>query len=195
LIEIYLQNLGGTYFGVALSQQEVLATTFSRYQKTALNSILANLPFDVPFQVFHEIPIQAKAVLQTLKYIYEGKDRIQKFNLSTANLPAYTQKVLKATAAIPVGYVTSYGAIANVVGGGPRAVGNVMACNRFPIIIPCHRVIKGDLGLGGYGAGGLKVKKQFLVHEKRGFTEPKVINVDGSYLKVFPVEYALKKYV
>ncbi len=114
--------------------------------------------------------------------------------LATAHLPSYTKKVLKATVAIPVGYVTTYGAIAEAVGGGARAVGNAMACNRFAPVVPCHRVVKSDLSLGGYGAGGLQVKFEFLSREKRGYTEPKTVEVSGGQLKVFPVEHVLAKF-
>jgi hypothetical protein len=55
-------------------------------------------------------------------------------------------------------------------------------------------VVRGDLGLGGYGAGGLKVKLEFLRREKRGYSEPKVVEVCGGQLMVFPVEQVLKKY-
>jgi len=47
-----------------------------------------------------------------------------------------------------------------------RAVGGVMARNRVPILIPCHRVIRSDGSLGGYSAGtGLNWKKWLLQHE------------------------------
>ncbi|MGD6851517.1 MAG: methylated-DNA--[protein]-cysteine S-methyltransferase [Candidatus Bathyarchaeia archaeon] len=195
MIEVYSQNFDNLTFAIALNQGELVASTFSSEQKTALSNILSNLPFGVSFQVFHEPTAQAKAVLCALKDIYDGKDPQVKLTLATKTLPAYTRKVLKATLAIPVGYVTSYGAIAKAVGGGPRAVGNAMACNRFPPIVPCHRVVKGDLGLGGYGAGGLGVKLEFLRREQRGFSDPQDIAVDGGCLRVFPVEYVLKKYV
>jgi hypothetical protein len=68
-----------------------------------------------------------------------------------------------------------------------------MACNRFPIIVPCHRVVKGDLGLGGYGAGGLKVKLEFLRREKRGYTKPKTVEACGGQLHLVPVEQVLAK--
>ena len=107
-------------------------------------------------------------------------------------LPVYTQKTLKATAKIPLGYLASYGSIAKAVGGGPRAVGNVMASNPFAPIIPCHRVVKSDFTLGGYG-GGLKVKLELLSREKRGFSSSKEVKVNGHMLQVFPVEYSLGK--
>jgi O-6-methylguanine DNA methyltransferase len=113
--------------------------------------------------------------------------------LSTQRLPAYTNRVINATLSIPVGYVTTYGAIAAAVGGGPRAVGNAMACNLFAPLVPCHRVVKSDFTLGGYGAGGLKVKLEFLKRESRGYTEPKKVLVCGGQLQLYPVERVLAK--
>ena len=46
-----------------------------------------------------------------------------------------------------------------------RAAGQAMARNRFSLIIPCHRVIASDGGLGGYGGGGLGVKARLLQME------------------------------
>ena len=159
-------------------------------QKTVLNNILRNLPFNIPFQVFHEPTTYAKTALSTLKSIYEGHEVKATLPLATSHLPAYTKKVLEITLAIPLGYVTSYGSIAKAVGGGPRAVGNIMASNPFAPIVPCHRVVKADFKLGGYGFG-LKVKAQLLIREKRGFSDPKEINVNGALLTVFPVENVL----
>lgn len=48
-----------------------------------------------------------------------------------------------------------------------RAVGNALAKNPLPLIIPCHRVIRSDGKLGGFTApGGINLKKQLLLHEK-----------------------------
>jgi O-6-methylguanine DNA methyltransferase len=193
LIEIYSRDFDGVTFAVALNQGEVLTTTFRADQKEALRTVLDNLPFKVPFQVFHEPTTSAKTVLLSLKAIYDGVDTAESMPLATTHLPSYTKKVLKATMAIPVGYVSTYGAIAEAVGGGARAVGNAMACNRFAPIVPCHRVVKSDLSLGGYGAGGLKVKFDFLGREKRGYTEAKTVEVCGGQLSIFPVEQVLAK--
>ena len=195
MIEIYCQCYDGIHYALAMNLTEIVTSTFATDEKTAIFNILSNLPFDTVFQVFREPSIQAKKILQTLKDIYDGKEPTIHASLSIAHLPAYTKKVLKATMAIPVGYVTSYGAIANAVGGGPRAVGNAMACNLFPLIVPCHRVVKSDLSLGGYGAGGLRVKLKFLQRESRGYTKPKTVCVEGSQLCVLPVEYVIRKFV
>ena len=194
MIEVYAQNLENTWFAVALCDQKIVTSSFAAYEKTALNRVLSNLPFDTPFRLFPHPNSKAVVILQTIKEIFCGKDVKVKLDLATENLPVYTQKILKATFAIPVGYVTSYGAIADAFGGGARAVGNAMACNLFPPIVPCHRVVKSDLSLGGYGAGGFGVKLEFLRREKRGFIEPKDVWVEGVSLRVFPVEDVLEKF-
>ncbi len=195
MIEVYAQNINDIWFSFATKHQKIITSTFASTQQVALSSILSNIPFNRPFQVFHEPSTQAKITLKNLKDIYDGKNTDPNLPLATDNLPVYTKKVLKATMAIPVGYVTSYGAIAKAVGGGARAVGNAMACNLFPPLVPCHRVVKSNLGLGGYGAGGLGVKLEFLRREKRGYNEPKTIEVCGGQLSLFPVEHVLAKYV
>jgi len=194
MIEVYIQNLDGVWFGVACAQQKIVASSFSTSQQLTLGNMLTIIPYDTPFQVFREPSAFARDTFASLKKIYDGENINVNFPLAYAYLPAYTQKVLKATLQIPVGYISSYGSIAKAVGGGPRAVGNIMASNPFAPIVPCHRVVKSDLTLGGYG-GGLKVKVEILSRERRGFPRSKEIQVSGRSLTVFPVEYALKNLV
>jgi methylated-DNA-[protein]-cysteine S-methyltransferase len=76
---------------------------------------------------------------------------------------AHVLKTLEAT--VPFGTVISYGDLA-ARAGDPRAaqtVGEIMATNPYPIVVPCHRVVASD-GLGGYG-GGLDMKRWLLAHE------------------------------
>ncbi len=67
---------------------------------------------------------------------------------------------------IPRGSVSTYGRMAAHLGipGGARAVGNALATNPFPIVIPCHRAIRSDGTLGGY-QGGLAMKRILLEQE------------------------------
>src|SRR5665647_1514881 len=140
MIEIYTQNIEATWFAIALNQQQIITSSFGSDQQTTIKTVLSNVPFNMAFQVFHEPVPSAKNILTTLKRVYDGKKFDSSLTLATAHLPAYTKKVLKTTEAIPLGYVTSYGTIAKAVGGGPRAVGNIMASNPFAPIVPCHRV-------------------------------------------------------
>ncbi len=56
-------------------------------------------------------------------------------------------------ASIPPGAVTTYRLYGEVVGLSPRAVGRLLASNPYPVLLPCHRVVKSDLTLGGYTFG------------------------------------------
>lgn len=64
---------------------------------------------------------------------------------------------------IPAGEVVTYGELAALAGrpGAGRAVGSFCARNRFPILIPCHRVVSAG-GLGGYGSLGIAYKRRLL---------------------------------
>src|SRR5919199_4244624 len=76
-------------------------------------------------------------------------------------------RVWDALRQIPYGETYSYEKLAWAVGapGAQRAVGHANGQNRLAILIPCHRVVNKDGGLGGYG-GGLKRKQQLLELER-----------------------------
>ena len=80
----------------------------------------------------------------------------------------FAQMVLRECCKIKPGQVVTYKQLACRVGrGAARSVGAVMKSNRVPLIIPCHRVVSANGGLGGYSApGGLVVKKRLLAFEK-----------------------------
>jgi len=76
------------------------------------------------------------------------------------------KRVLLAEYKIPRGWVSTYKRIANHIGisNGARVVGNALARNPFPIVIPCHRAIKTNGDLGGY-QGGINMKRILLEME------------------------------
>ena len=67
---------------------------------------------------------------------------------------------------VPSGYVTTYGELAKEINlkNGQRAIGQIMKKNPFPVIIPCHRVVKSDGTIGGYAYGSER-KKHMLTGE------------------------------
>lgn len=75
----------------------------------------------------------------------------------------FQRRVLLETMRIPRGSVASYGNLAKMISapGAARAVGSALAGNPFPIIIPCHRVVRSDGSVGQFG-GGTEVKKVLL---------------------------------
>jgi methylated-DNA-[protein]-cysteine S-methyltransferase len=86
--------------------------------------------------------------------------------LEMSPVPPFHKKVLRALTNIPRGKVSTYGAVAGRTGapGGARAAGQGCAKNPFPLIFPCHRVVRSDGSLGGFG-GGLKLKRALLEME------------------------------
>jgi len=75
----------------------------------------------------------------------------------------FQRKVWSAVSKIPYGEVRAYGDIAQEIGASNafRAVGNAVGRNPVPLIIPCHRVVKSNGGLGGFSAG-VRLKKVLL---------------------------------
>ncbi len=192
MIKVCTKNLDGIWFGVAYEGRRVFATAFAFSEQKALRCLLDHLPPKEPFEVTFAGSSFAEKTLTIMKSVYDGKNMVPEVCFSTEHLPAYTLKVLQAVSLIPVGYVTSYGAIARAIGGGARAVGNVMAANPFAPLVPCHRVVNSDFKLGGYG-GGLDVKLEMLERERKGYTEPQKISVGEKLLQIFPVEFVLDK--
>ncbi|MDH4210149.1 MAG: methylated-DNA--[protein]-cysteine S-methyltransferase [candidate division WOR-3 bacterium] len=89
-----------------------------------------------------------------------------KFNLDPVDwsmTSGFQRRVLLLENKIPRGMVSTYGRIARKLGlpRAARAVGNALARNPFPLIIPCHRAVRFDGSLGGY-AGGVRMKKMLL---------------------------------
>lgn len=81
----------------------------------------------------------------------------------------FQQSVWAALRSVPVGETTSYGEIAAAIHspGAVRAVGSANGANPIVVIVPCHRVVRSDGSLGGYG-GGLDRKRWLLAHEHVG---------------------------
>lgn len=90
-------------------------------------------------------------------------------------LTTFQRRVIRCCRSIPYGYTRSYAELAAEAGypGAARAVGNCMAANRIPLVIPCHRVVAGDGGLGGYSSpGGTAMKGHLLRLEAGGLQGP-----------------------
>lgn len=108
-----------------------------------------------------------KVGLEELDAYFAGRLRSFSACCDLTGLPAFTREVLRVTSGIPYGDVRSYRWVAEQLGKpkASRAVGNALARNPIPIIIPCHRVVRSDGHLGGY-ALGLKWKRKLLELEK-----------------------------
>jgi methylated-DNA-[protein]-cysteine S-methyltransferase len=118
-------------------------------------------------EVAPKAPLAKDAVRQLRAWL---KDPGFEFGLPLAPAGTHFQRrVWEQISAIPAGQTKSYGEVAAAIHSGPRAVGNACGANPYPIVVPCHRVVGANQGLGGFARqrGGflLDVKKWLLQHE------------------------------
>ena len=87
--------------------------------------------------------------------------------LDLAGLSSFQEAVLRKAAEIPPGEVRPYGWVAREIGhpGSDRAVGNALAANPVPLVVPCHRVVRADGRLGRYSLGRDANKRVLLTAE------------------------------
>ncbi len=154
------------YFGLAGAKGNLLRSRLPiTGYGTAKSHLLKGLQ-DVQYDkiLFRELTEQITAYFEG-SYVDFGKD----IPVILDGLGGFARSVLTACRDVKFGETISYGGLAERVGrqGAARAVGRVMANNPLPLIIPCHRVIYSNGGMGGFGAiGGVKLKKRMLEFER-----------------------------
>jgi methylated-DNA-[protein]-cysteine S-methyltransferase len=107
--------------------------------------------------------------LRQLREYLEGKRRVFALPVDLEGLTPFQRAVLCQCQQIKWGEVCSYGALAERVAGSrraARAVGQALAANPVPILVPCHRVVCSDGSLGGFAAG-LSWKRRLLEFERQ----------------------------
>lgn len=105
---------------------------------------------------------------QVLDY-FAGKARRFDVDIDLSEVPPFRRAVLRAARRVPYGRTASYVDLARAAGSpaAARAAGSAMANNPLPLIIPCHRIIRADGSLGGFGSPeGVKDKERLLRLEK-----------------------------
>jgi methylated-DNA-[protein]-cysteine S-methyltransferase len=109
-----------------------------------------------------EAPRRLDGPRRELDDYFGGRRRAFDLPLDRRLMSDFMRRVLSATATIP------YGAVAREAGSprGSRAAGNALGSNPMPIVIPCHRVLHADGGIGGY-TGGLERKRILLELETK----------------------------
>lgn len=117
-------------------------------------------------------PPHLAAALEQLDAYLNGCRREFDLPIDWRVLPDFSARALRAAAAIPCGQVRTYGELAGALGlvNGARAVGQAMAGNPIPIVLPCHRVVGADRRLHGYsGPYGIETKAWLLELEGSTF--------------------------
>ena len=145
------------WLGVVVSERKVVRLCFS-YSEKGLREDLGIKSCQKP---------SASSLLQSLKddladYWKGRKVDFSGYLLDLAGYSPFSKKVWTQTRLIPYGEVRSYRWIAEAIGTrGFRAVGRALGSNPFPIVVPCHRVINENGGLGGFSSG-LAIKRRLL---------------------------------
>jgi methylated-DNA-[protein]-cysteine S-methyltransferase len=126
-----------------------------------LASRLGGEPVEAP-----DSPLLAEAIRQVEAY-FAGERHDFELPLDWSLISGFNRQVLRELASgVPFGSVVGYGDLAGRVGqpGAAQAVGVAMGSNPLPVVVPCHRVVESDGGIGGFG-GGLETKRKLLALE------------------------------
>ena len=151
-------NIGKGWVGMLASANGLLATTLpqsSAGEASRLLGIGAN-------QAVFSLELFADLV-ERFKLYFTGEKVNFPDELDLSGATPFQRRVWERTRFIPYGETKSYLWVARQIGkpGAARAVGQALGKNPLSIIVPCHRVIASDGGLGGFG-GGVEMKKYLL---------------------------------
>ena len=181
------------WFGIAWAGEDFVATAIGSTRDRAIQTVERCIPGGVKAHLVDPPSSFVKETVAMLGELERGIETRKHFTLSSEHLPASLRRILNAAAAIPIGYVTTYGKIAAAAGSHARAVGRVMARNPLYPIVPCHRVVGADMSLVGYGgkqdARALAAKLGRLQAEARGVAGEKEVRVPDGVLTVYPTEW------
>ena len=167
------------------TQARIIETDWGYFGIKTMNGSLCQtcLPLDNPGDVEQVLEAEKESceychdlcppLTQAIKAYYHGQnpDFRNLVNLNLASFTPFGQAVLQACHQLSYGEKQTYGQIAQRAGhpGAFRAVGQIMARNPMPLIIPCHRVVAAKQKLGGFsGPGGTETKQRMLDLEAGG---------------------------
>ena len=167
---VFSSGLG--WIGVVANGQQVVRLVFGYRSRTAIERKVHEFAEnqDVHGDMESASP-WLRQLATRLKEFADG-DRIEfrDIEIDTSRLAPFQRRVVKICRRIPYGQTMSYGQLAAQAGSpaAARAVGNVMARNRVPLIVPCHRVVAVGGRIGGFSAiGGVNTKQCLLEMESR----------------------------
>jgi len=158
----------GKYFAVGISSKngKIIRITLPKKSEEEAIEEITNIYQD------YVINNENQNIAREIAVIYSGKQSdvtIDHLELSTGKYSPFKSEfmrdVLMETCKIPCGSVESYKSLAKKMNTHAyRAVGTALAKNPYPLVIPCHRVVRSDHLIGKFG-GGSEMKKELLVKE------------------------------
>jgi len=136
-----------------------------KYADEPIEEVLAEVAARVSPRILRA-PSRTDEARRELEAYFALRRRSFNLPIDWSLVRGFSARVLRQTARIPFGDVRSYGEVAAEAGSprAARAAGNALGSNPIPIVVPCHRVLHADGGLGGY-SGGLDRKRYLLALE------------------------------
>ena len=152
------------WMGVAESREGLAAIVLPQTSRVAVSAALARGK-RLRWHIFVFVFFLREARKQLMEYLAGSRTSFD-LPLDLSRGTAFQQRVWKKLGAIPYGQLWSYRGLASRVGGVQyaRAVGGAVGANPLPIVLPCHRIIAQDAGLGGFSCG-LPAKRKLLALE------------------------------
>ncbi len=177
-VEYEIFSVGSLFIGIAEAEGVIYCNTIPlKSEKEAERDLIKNCRSAWPDLVLEKGSVNCGEVPIKIYKIFSGENE-DTSNIILANHKNIRfQEALNTISLIPWGMFTTYGEIAKVITTSPRAVGLYASKNPFPLIVPCHRVVRGDMRVGGYGYGE-ELKAKLLIKEG--------IEVDLTRMRVNP---------
>lgn len=184
------------WFGIAWSGEDLVATTVQTNRSEALRRVAHCVPSEASTAVVNNTPSFITDLVMMLSELEKGNEEHKHYSFSKEYLTGPMYRIYSIAAAIPIGYVTTYGSIAKTAGSEARAVGRAMATNPLYPVVPCHRVVGADLSLVGYGgkqdSKALTAKLSRIKAERKGAAAEREVSVEGGVLNVQPAEWVIE---
>jgi methylated-DNA-[protein]-cysteine S-methyltransferase len=158
------------WMGLAQRDQVLAGNVFGHASPgQAAEALRRVLGVAIDFLEADELPAAIREVVDRLCNFAAGEAvDFRDVEIDDGYLTRFGRRVMNACRRIPRGQTRSYGELAAACGsaGAARAVGQVMAGNRYPLVVPCHRVVGASGSLGGFSAPqGLAMKRRLLALE------------------------------
>ena len=196
MVNIAVRQTDQGWFGVAWIDDSFVATAIGASAEEARAHVTSCIARGFETRFVTGDSDFADAAARMLAELESGNEDRKLFTLSRDHLSGPRFRILTAAASIPIGYVSTYGTVADAARSEARAVGRAMATNPLYPIVPCHRVVGADFSMIGYGGSqdvaAISAKLGRLRRETRGYPDPREIELRSGILIVYPVEWVLE---
>ncbi len=148
------------YCGFVTSDRGMVATFLPHQSRSRVETLIRK-----QFLESEPRPKLSPEIVRTVRAYFAGKPVRFDVHLDLEGLTEFRRRVLAACRKIPRGRTATYADLARAAGspGAARAAGSTMANNQFPLIVPCHRVVRSDGTIGGFSsAQGVRLKRRLL---------------------------------